>query len=271
MKIIRFSQKGLVGYWRFDEGIGSTAKDSSPYGNDGTIYGATWVDGKFGKALYFDGVDDSAKVETQFFDPYIAKQFTLTMWVNIYIDNTQDPPTSIKWKGICLLRIKDNVPGIWIDIPVWTTSPPVKGIRFYLNTRKKADCASVNIGHNFDDVFVDITKGWTGWKFVAFSVNATDETNVIVRCMFGDEYKEWTRDVSDAYIFATYPPDNPCGLNLAGYFGIPKHADSCWPYYRIIVDEVRIYNRALSAEEIRIHYAFFKYIKPHPIIMRRKL
>jgi len=44
----------LVGSWRFDEETGSTAKDSSPYGNNGTIYGATRVRGIIGKALSFD-------------------------------------------------------------------------------------------------------------------------------------------------------------------------------------------------------------------------
>jgi len=58
MKIIRFSQRGLVGHWRFNEGTGSTAKDSSPFGNNGTIHGASWVRGKFGYALKFDGTDD---------------------------------------------------------------------------------------------------------------------------------------------------------------------------------------------------------------------
>ena len=54
MKVVRFSQRGLVGSWRFDEETGSTAKDSSPYGNNGTIYGATRVRGIIGKALSFD-------------------------------------------------------------------------------------------------------------------------------------------------------------------------------------------------------------------------
>jgi len=49
---------GLVGWWRFDEGAGNIVSDSSGHGNDGTIYGATWVDGKHGKALSFDGVED---------------------------------------------------------------------------------------------------------------------------------------------------------------------------------------------------------------------
>jgi hypothetical protein len=39
----------------FDEGKGAVAKDASQYGNDGKIDGTKWVDGKFGKALEFDG------------------------------------------------------------------------------------------------------------------------------------------------------------------------------------------------------------------------
>jgi hypothetical protein len=49
---------GLIGYWKFDEGTGSIAADSSGYGNNGTIFGATWVAGKVNDALQFDGVDD---------------------------------------------------------------------------------------------------------------------------------------------------------------------------------------------------------------------
>jgi len=54
---------GLLGWWRFDEGTGTVARDSSGYGNDGTVYGdAAWADGKFGKALSFDGTDDHTSV-----------------------------------------------------------------------------------------------------------------------------------------------------------------------------------------------------------------
>ncbi|HJW87345.1 MAG TPA: LamG domain-containing protein, partial [Candidatus Brocadiaceae bacterium] len=49
---------GLIGKWSFD----GDAKDSSGNGNDGIIKGATFVDGKFGKALSFDGVDDSVSI-----------------------------------------------------------------------------------------------------------------------------------------------------------------------------------------------------------------
>jgi arylsulfatase A-like enzyme len=49
---------GLFGYWAFDEGSGTSTADYTGY-NDGTISGATWetVNGKFGNALSFDGND----------------------------------------------------------------------------------------------------------------------------------------------------------------------------------------------------------------------
>jgi hypothetical protein len=49
----------LVGYWKFDEGSGNVAYDTSDYANDGTINGGPeWVAGKIGAALEFDGSDD---------------------------------------------------------------------------------------------------------------------------------------------------------------------------------------------------------------------
>jgi hypothetical protein len=45
-----------VGWWRFDEGSGTVAADSSAYGNDGAVNGdAKWIDGQLGGALDFDG------------------------------------------------------------------------------------------------------------------------------------------------------------------------------------------------------------------------
>ena len=70
---------GLVGGWHFDEGSGSVAKDSSGNGNDGTIHGATWVDGKFGKALSFDGEDDYVSVTTPLTN--VENTFTMELWV----------------------------------------------------------------------------------------------------------------------------------------------------------------------------------------------
>ena len=50
---------GLVACWHMNEGTGTTTKDATQNGNNGTLVnGPTWVDGKFGKCLSFDGVND---------------------------------------------------------------------------------------------------------------------------------------------------------------------------------------------------------------------
>lgn len=51
-----------VGYWKFDEESGSVALDSSGNNNHGSIYGATWTSGKIGHALLFDGFDSRVEI-----------------------------------------------------------------------------------------------------------------------------------------------------------------------------------------------------------------
>jgi hypothetical protein len=55
------SVAGMISYWRFDEGTGTTAGDSTG-SNNGTVYGASWTTGKAGTALSFDGIDDYVQV-----------------------------------------------------------------------------------------------------------------------------------------------------------------------------------------------------------------
>ena len=49
---------GLVGYWAMEENTGTQAGDSSGNNKNGTISGATWTDGKRGRALSFDGTNN---------------------------------------------------------------------------------------------------------------------------------------------------------------------------------------------------------------------
>lgn len=49
-------------YLPLNKGSGSAAIDFSGKQNHGTIYGASWVDGKFGKCLSFDAIDDWALI-----------------------------------------------------------------------------------------------------------------------------------------------------------------------------------------------------------------
>jgi len=78
------AEEGLVGHWNFDEGSGDVAADSSGNGNDGTIVrGPEWVEGRFGKALKFDGASRH-KVEIPHSDSFaeITEAITIEMWVN---------------------------------------------------------------------------------------------------------------------------------------------------------------------------------------------
>jgi len=53
----------LVGWWKLDEGSGTTALDSSDYGNHGTLVGdPQWVVGMIGSALEFDGTEDAVEI-----------------------------------------------------------------------------------------------------------------------------------------------------------------------------------------------------------------
>ena len=50
------TNNGLAGWWRFDEGNGSTTADSSGNGNTGTLVASPpWITGKYGDALSFNG------------------------------------------------------------------------------------------------------------------------------------------------------------------------------------------------------------------------
>jgi methionine-rich copper-binding protein CopC len=74
------STTGLVAAYGFNEGSGSTVTDSSGRGNNGTISGATWVNGLSGKALSFNGTSNWVTVaDSNSLD--LTSGMTLEAWV----------------------------------------------------------------------------------------------------------------------------------------------------------------------------------------------
>jgi len=72
----------------FDEGLGAVAYDSSGNGNNGNLVnGPSWVDGKFGKALGFDGANDIINISNPNNLNSLNNSFTLEAWINPYIAN----------------------------------------------------------------------------------------------------------------------------------------------------------------------------------------
>jgi len=72
----------LVGYWKLDEGSGTTAGDSSGNGNNGQLVGnPAWTTGVFGGALHFAGSPDKVDVpHNLLLNPEEA--FTACVWAN---------------------------------------------------------------------------------------------------------------------------------------------------------------------------------------------
>lgn len=70
-------------YWPFNEGVGTTSADTSGHGNTGALIGGvTWVTGKYGEALSFDGstgyVDAGNNSSTN-----ITSSVTMSAWVKM--------------------------------------------------------------------------------------------------------------------------------------------------------------------------------------------
>lgn len=72
---------GLVSYWSFNEGSGTTVRDSAG-GNTGTITGATWTTGKIGGGLLFRGTGSGDQVN---FGNLSALKLTSPMSVSAWV------------------------------------------------------------------------------------------------------------------------------------------------------------------------------------------
>jgi hypothetical protein len=72
---------GLIGWWMFDEGTGTTVADSSGNGHDGFFAEGTpeWVPGVYGKALKFDGVNEVEIPDHE--DFHLTNAITMALWM----------------------------------------------------------------------------------------------------------------------------------------------------------------------------------------------
>jgi len=113
---------GLKAHWKLDENSGSTATDSSGFGNNGTLTnmtGTTWTTGIVGGALGFDGVDDYVDCGN---DPslQIAGEFTIAAWVKMAPVNEGaymgigGKMVNGDYKGFALVRHSSNVFRLWV-------------------------------------------------------------------------------------------------------------------------------------------------------------
>lgn len=83
-------EKGLVAYWKFDEGEGDIIFDETGNNDVGLPMCAgegcsrpKWVEGKIGLALEFDGVDDYVDCGNDESLNFTSEDFSIAMWVNL--------------------------------------------------------------------------------------------------------------------------------------------------------------------------------------------
>ena len=211
------SASGLVGYWKFDEGSGTTAFDSSGNGNIGVLYDSpTWVNGKSGKALSFDGSDDYVRIErSSSLDA--TSEVTVEAWIcpRAYVSGLGDNSHIVS---------RTNTGGG--HVYVLSLYPDSHKASYSVNPFPDQHASNADIQLN---VWTHLTMTYDG-SYVRLYINGE----------FDSSY-----ELSGA--IETTPNWLAIGCNSYG---------STYAHFNGTIDEVRIYNRALSQEEIRSHIPY---------------
>jgi len=204
------SNLGLVGYWTFDEGTGLRANDFSGKNNYGTLSGTTkptWVSGKHGKALSFDG--SSGYVKSTITNG-LSGSFTMSAWVKL---NTTANDKAVLASNVSSYsnywaELAQSVSNRWVAYLYDGTNNPVVGSA--VNT--------LQVGVWTHIVFVrDVSQD----KLLLYLDGQSAATPVTDTTTSVPVYSEFDVGWTQAHGFTN-------GL----------------------IDDVRIYNRALSATEV---------------------
>lgn len=203
----------LVGLWRFDEGRGASAQDTSGHGNNGVLFGGPrWVEGRSGKALEFDGVDDAVRCPNSASLDGILDEMTFVAWVKPF-----------KADG-CIVKKWDwgHRTGYHLDI-----NPKYKTLNLIMGyPDRSALILGLSLGEHLNKYsHIAFTASDSE---VVFYLNGHAVSNTIPRKPIH------LRNSTDVYI--------------GGGSGWSGH------YFNGVIDEARIYARALSAHEIEADY-----------------
>ncbi len=193
---------GLVAAYAFDEGTGGLANDASGNSRTGIVAGGSWVSGRYGGAISFDGDNDYVGLPA--LGTFYNAAFTLEAWVQ---KSTPKNDVGIvgSWAG--------SGPMLWID---------------HLATRHH-----LTLGgglSSYLDSGVNPSQGQ--WQHLAATFDGTtaryylDGAEVASRAVAGSVGS------SNAWRIGAY------GSTPGGFF------DG-------LIDEIRIYDRALSATEVQ--------------------
>jgi hypothetical protein len=236
-----------IGHWKFDEGYGDTAYDSSPQNNDGNLQGScpgaatcpSWTNsGKFGKALDFDGTNDNVEITTPSNVSTTGdSRGTITFWMQPDWDSTTTTNAYIM-TGVSSASYTDDFAILFCGNNTCSTFGQSNGDLLFLSDDNDANQSSVHIGGasyswSADD-WVHITAVWDDTlssNDMRLYVNGQEPPNT--------NTNEGSLDVS------------ALSLNSSWYIG---DADPSFIPFDGTIDEVKIYNFALTSDQVKTEY-----------------
>ncbi|MFB0553528.1 MAG: LamG domain-containing protein [Phycisphaerae bacterium] len=201
----------LIGGWKFDEGSGTIAYDSSGNGNDGTLEdGPTVVDGQFGQALAFEGSRVAIPASDSLTADLFQGSFTLSAWIK-----------------------PRRTGGTWQQIFRSMIAADTSNDTLFINNDGRLSWRG------------RIGGSWAGGMCeTASDVVPADQWTHVAVVGDGTSFRIYVNGaLSQESAFRTTD-----GANATYYIG----GDPTWiaESYSGMIDDVRIYNVALSAEEI---------------------
>jgi chitodextrinase len=203
---------GLVAAYGFNEGSGTTIADISGNGITGTLQGATWTTGgKYGNALSFNGTSSYVDLGNP-----AALQLTGSMTVEAWVKAAANPPNDGQ-----IIAKADNAGGWQLK-----TSP---------DTGSQTFGGKIS-GSSTVQRYSNTVRVLNTWYHVASVYNASTRTVEV-----------YVNGVPDSgTLLGTIPTSQilqnvnvNIGRRIGGY------------YFNGVIDEVRIYNRALAQSEIQ--------------------
>ena len=211
---------GLVGYWSFDEGAGATTYDGSGNNNHGELKPSAtnhpaWTTGKVGGALQFDGVDDCIELGVTN-NLWVSNDFTIEAW--------------IYFKDASSQRIFYGFRGHRVFFSVYPTLP------------------SIRLGYIDED---DVWRGITGIKTLSqdtwYHVVAVKSSTTGAKLYVNGELDKSDSNLTKGAKLWVNTAVIGCGYGSGT-------APDYYYFFDGLIDELRVYKRVLSAEEIRYHY-----------------
>ena len=216
---------GLVGYWKFDEGSGTVAADSSGNANNGTLLnGPAWTQGKINGALSFDGSDDYVNMGNASALRFEnTNPFTLSAWYKFNV-------TSFGAGDDQGLIAKENtggsLPGYKLAIEADAANDPWSFIMRDINSRRLE--VQFPRPNNTDWHYISVIyDGSSNASGVSVYIDGMSQPKTVITN---------TLSVSIA---------NSSPFLVGQFFG---------DYFDGSIDEVRVYNRALTEAEVKALY-----------------